>query len=90
VPEKSAAIAELTASGEAAGPIPHPDLLAAARRLDGLALENRRLLERAIVAQRRVIAIVVRAALSVSVGPAYGATGRRTRAPGPMALSTRA
>ena len=62
LPEKTAAIADLIASGEAVPSAPDPDLVSVARRLDDLALENRRLLERAIVAQQRVIGIVVRAA----------------------------
>jgi hypothetical protein len=86
LPEKTSAIAELSAADKA----PYPDTLSAARRLDDLARENRSLLERAITAQRRVIGIVVRAAVAASVGPAYGATGRRAHASGPMTLSTRA
>jgi flagellar biosynthesis/type III secretory pathway chaperone len=86
LPEKTAAIAALSA----AEVIPHPDVLSVARRLDDLALENRRLLERAIVAQRRVIGIVVRAAAAASTGPAYQATGHRASVSGPMTLSTRA
>lgn len=85
--EKTAAIADLSEAGPEP---PHPDLVAAARRLDGLAADNRRLLERAIVAQQRLIGIVVRAAASVAVEPSYGAKGRQARRVGPMALSTRA
>jgi hypothetical protein len=59
-------------------------------RLNGLAQENRRLLERAIGAQQRVIGIIVRAAASVAVAPHYGLQGRRAQQAGPMALSTRA
>jgi hypothetical protein len=86
LPEKTAAIVALSAADNA----PDPDTLSVASRLDNLALENRSLLERAIVAQRRVIGIVVRAAVAASTGPAYGAAGRRPRTAGPMTLSTRA
>jgi hypothetical protein len=90
LPEKSAAIAELTAFGEASGLPPDPGLGEVVRRLDALALENRRLLDRAIVAQRRVIGIIVRAAITASAGSSYRAPGRPVRSPGPMTLSTRA
>jgi hypothetical protein len=89
--EKAAAIADLTASGSHASGLPNPGLLAIVRGLEGLARENRRLLERAIMAQERVIGIVARAAVTVSVRPSYGARGRRADGPaGPMTLSTRA
>jgi hypothetical protein len=96
LPEKNAAIADLTASGKTALAPPDPAAVAAVRRLDRLMSENRRLLERAIAAQQRVIGIVVRAAASTVVEPSYGASrggiarGRQTRSTGPMALSTRA
>lgn len=90
LPEKTAAIADLSASaGSAFGP-PGPALVSTAQRLDGLALENRRLLERAIAAQQRVIGIVVSAAAGVAVEPSYGARARQMRPTCPMALSTRA
>jgi hypothetical protein len=90
LPEKTAAIADLIASGGAVPLAPHPELISAARRLDDLATRNRGLLERAIVAQQRVIGIVVRAASSVSVVPSYGAKGRQAGSNRPMAYSTRA
>lgn len=90
LPQKSAAVAELTASGEASGSLIDPNLGVAARRLDALALENRHLLDRAIMAQRRVIGIIVRAAVTASSGSSYRAPGRQARSPGPMTLSTRA
>lgn len=90
LPEKTAAIAELTAADNAASGSPNPDLASITARLDGLAVENRKLLERAIGAQQRVIGIIVRAAASVSVAPNYGMQGRRAHLAGPMALSTRA
>ncbi len=87
--EKTDALAALAAAGGGAGE--HPGLLPAARRVDDLARKNRRLLERAIVAQQRVIGVVAAAAAAASVTaePFYGASGRQTRAAGPMALSTR-
>jgi hypothetical protein len=91
LPEKSAAIADLTASGEAPGTAdPARDLAGIARRLEGLAAENRRLLERAIVVQQRVIGIVARAAASAARAPAYGAHGRMERVTRPLAFSARA
>ncbi len=70
------------------------DLLALARRLEAAAAENRRLLERGIAVQGRVLAVVARAvprALGASPSP-YGARG--TAPPpavrAPLALSLRA
>ena len=60
-----------------------------ARRLQALALENKRLLERAIVAQGRVIAVVARAAAaSAEVQSSYGAP--RGQRPAAFALSAKA
>ena len=85
--EKTAAIADLTAAEPLA---PGPGLVAMAARLDGLAQENRQLLERAIGAQRQVIGIIVRAAAAVAVAPNYGGQGRLAHPISPIALSTRA
>jgi len=54
--------------------------------------QGRRLLERAIAVQGRVIAVVARATPRPVVMPRYGATGvlARTGRPPPMALSSRA
>jgi hypothetical protein len=90
LPEKAAAIADLTAAAEAESEAPHPDLASITARLDDLAQENRALLERAIGVQQRVIGIVVRAAASVTMAPDYGLPGRRAQLLSPMALSTRA
>ena len=76
---KRTAIDALTAVEPASVPPP------AARRLRDLALENRKLLERAMAAQERVIGIVARAAVPVETS--YGARGRVAR---PVAISTRA
>ena len=89
LPAKTAALtrfAEAVASGS--GPWP-PDAEPAAARLNRLALENRQLLERAMVAQERVIGIVAGAIASVAAPPAYGATGRLAANAGPLALSAR-
>jgi hypothetical protein len=90
LPEKTAAIAELTSAEGATSVLATPEFVAMTARLDGLAQENRLLLERAIGAQHRVIGIIVRAATSVAVAPNYGLQGRRAHLTCPMALSTRA
>jgi hypothetical protein len=90
LPEKTAAMADLTGFGEHTFELPNPALVATAKRLDSLASENRRLLKRALVAQQRVIGIVVRAVAAAALAPSYGAKGRQARQSGPMALSTRA
>ena len=79
LPEKTAAMDDLEACGKAGSVSADPALVLAARRLDHLVLENRRLLERAIVAQDRVIGIVVEAAASVASNTSYSADGRRPR-----------
>jgi len=88
--EKTDAFAALTALGEQAVRPNDPAQIAQARRLDALALENRVLLRRAIVAQQRMIGIIVRAAAAAVPDPTYGTTGHRPRLTGAMALSTRA
>jgi hypothetical protein len=89
--EKTAALDDLNLACELPSVPAHPALTSIAGRLRGLMLENRRLLERAIVAQQRVIGIVVRAAAATGrAEPSYGVRGRMTRTTGPMALSTRA
>jgi hypothetical protein len=90
LPEKTAAIGDLVVSGATVTGEPAPPLIALTRQLDGLAQENRRLLERAIAAQQRVIGIVVRALISVRSEPSYGAKGWHGPRSRPMALSTRA
>jgi hypothetical protein len=59
-----------------------------ARRLQALALENKRLLERAIAAQGRVIEVVARAAAATEAPKGYG-NGRGGR-PTAFALSAKA
>jgi hypothetical protein len=90
LPMKAAATANLREAGERSSK-PTPETLAAAGRIDRLARDNRRLLERAIVAQQRVIGIMVGAAQATRARePAYGASGSLATATGPLALSTRA
>jgi hypothetical protein len=90
LPEKTTAFADLAKIGEAGPAPPHPDLIAAARSLDAAALENRRLLKRALAAQERAIGIMARAVSAVMTRPAYGNRGRMTPMAGPMTLSTNA
>jgi hypothetical protein len=61
-------------------------------RLQQLGDENRRLLERAIAIQSRVIETIAGAALPRSGGPGYGAAGRPAggRQPPAFAMATRA
>jgi hypothetical protein len=82
-----------TAARERAQPADLPTRMAAAgRRLVGLAVENRRLLERGLVAQGRVIAVIARAAQArpQPLGR-YGANGALTgsRLSGPVAICAR-
>ena len=78
------------ASGLTAGPLPGPPSREVAERLTALAEENRRLLERAIAVQGRLLGTLARAAQPVASrygargGPAYDG---RQRA---VALSARA
>ena len=58
-----------------------------ARRLQGLAIENKRLLERAIAAQGRVIGVIARAA-APATSPGYGS--ERGRRPTAFALVAKA
>jgi hypothetical protein len=63
-----------------------------AERLQALGAENRRLLERAIAVQSRVIETIAGAAMPRPGGAGYGASGRRPvpRQSQAMALTTRA
>jgi hypothetical protein len=60
-----------------------------ARRLQALAIENKRLLERAICAQGRVIGVVARAAAPAMAPTSYGAARPAVR-PAALALLARA
>lgn len=60
------------------------------RHLQSLADENRQLLQRAMLVQQRVIALVRNAVLAAQGGTRYGAAGRPTpRGLGPCAMSRR-
>lgn len=67
---------------------------AMAERLEGLGAENKRLLQRAISVQSRVIETIAAAALPRAANPVYGAAGRRPaplrQAAPAMALALRA
>jgi hypothetical protein len=66
-------------------------LEAALARLRDLAAENKRLLERAIIVQGRVIGSIVEALRKTPIAPRYGASGALAGATTrPMALSARA
>ena len=93
VPAKEAALLGVT-NGRTPAPVStrDPALLALGRRISGLVVENRLLLERAIAVQTRVVGIIVRAAKPPPAAGQYAATGfksapRRTSA---MTLSARA
>jgi hypothetical protein len=57
------------------------------RRLEGLAAENRRLLERAIALQAQVIETIAGAALPATGPGTYGRSGHQRPAPAPVALA---
>jgi hypothetical protein len=57
------------------------------RRLQALAVENKRLLERAIAAQGRVIGVIARAAAATEAPPGYG--GSRGLRPAAFAVVER-
>lgn len=93
--EKQDAAAVFSLAWERAGPISTggADLLSLVRRLDTAVAENRRLLERGIAVQGRVLAAVASAvprALAAQT-PRYGAAGAPPApASAPLALSLRA
>lgn len=64
--------------------------LETSERLRALALENRRLLERAIDVQGRIIAMVARAAQAAPPVARYGAKGRAIQDDGALALTRQA
>lgn len=61
-----------------------------AERLRTLAAENRRLLERAIDVQGRIITMVARAAQASTAHPRYGAAGQTIHTEGALALARQA
>ena len=92
LPEKQAATAALTAARAAAeGARTAERLRPDAAQLAALAAETRRLLERAMTVQTRIMGLVARA-LPVTAAPGYRAGGAppATRSPIAFALSARA
>lgn len=81
--KQAAAAAFEAAQALAEPPAPDPDRQRLATQLRDLAAENRRLLERAIRVQGRVIGIVARAVTPQPAVARYGATG--AAAPGAVA-----
>lgn len=93
LPAKERAVAELTRALGGFRPSPEDDpAREVAARLDGLARENRRLLERALRAQEQVIATLARAARQAGTreAPRYGRRGSLAPDGGGRALSSRA
>ena len=84
---KQRALADLAAMQGVPAPRDAADRVA--RRLQALAMENKRLLERAIAAQGRVIGVVARAAAPAVAPTSYGAA-RHTGRPAALALLARA
>ena len=88
VARKQRALDDLAAAAARANTQSHHAADRVSRRLQALALENKRLLERAIAAQGRVIEVVARAAASAEAPTGYGpARGQR---PAAFALSAKA
>ena len=83
---KQRALADL--AGVQDRPTSHDAAERMARRLRGLAIENKRLLERAITAQGRVVGVIARAATTTTAPTGYG-TARGWR-PAAFALFSRA
>lgn len=88
----SLSLAEKLAATEALEPLPDtPDAATLAQQLRTMTDENRRLLERAIAVQSRVVEAVARAAqLAVRDAGRYGATGAPTQNRRAMAIVTNA
>ncbi len=85
--DKQRAVAELASAQTT--PVPNEAAERVARRLKALAMENKRLLERAIAAQERVIGVVAHAAAAKTASTDYG-SGRRAARPTALAVSARA
>jgi hypothetical protein len=82
--EKEEAADAFVAAQEADDGMPDPAAREAATRLAALAAENRRLLERALAIQKRVLAVIARA-VPKALGPVarYGARGGLAQAAAP-------
>ncbi len=89
--EKTDAAAAFEAARKAASPAGSPALREAAARLMDQAAQNRRLLERAIGVQTRVLGVIARAARTAQPAPRYGRSGAYANRPTTgWALSARA
>jgi hypothetical protein len=86
VARKQRALADLAAAQATRAPRDAAERMA--RRLQGLAIENKRLLERAIVAQGRVIGVIAQAASAAE--PAGYGPARAAARPRALTLSARA
>ena len=85
---KQRALADLAAAQTLAAATPRDSAERMARRLQALAIENKRLLERAITAQGRVIGVIAQAATANAANGGYGPShGHR---PVAVALSAKA
>ncbi len=80
---KQRALADMAATQNTA--VPNDAAERMVRRLQGLAVENKRLLERALAAQGRVLSVVAQAATSSSAPTGYGSIRAGSR-PTPLAL----
>jgi len=69
---KQRALADLAAAQTVAAATPRSAAERMARRLQGLAIENKRLLERAIATQNRVIGVIAQAAKDGAAAGGYG------------------
>jgi hypothetical protein len=85
---KQRALADLAAAAQIL-PVSRDPAERVARRLQALAMENKRLPERAICAQGRVIGVVARAAAPAMAPTSYGAA-RPAGRPAALALLARA
>ena len=85
---KQRALADLAAAAQIL-PVSRDPAERVARRLQALAMENKRLLERAICAQGRVIGVVARAAAPAMAPTSYGAA-RQAGRPAALVLLARA
>ena len=85
-PKHAAADALAAAMRAASSNAPEPAMM---RELGALAEENRRLLNRAMRVQRRVLDLVARAARGNQPSTRYGATGKYAPSSGPRSVAKR-
>ncbi len=88
LPEKRSALAALTeAHSIVLTPAQRPAMAEAVRRLQAVASENRRLLQRALTVQNRVIEVIVSTLPRQEAAGGYGTLAARARAARPTAWS---